>query len=382
MINRKDCIEIIKKSEVFYKQNYQIDNYEIESYNYRLASYKDFEETNGFELRGITFVKNNNNWDKWLLLHKFFNINQVPGYMYQDLKNKKIIGVYEKLDGSLISFIKLPNNKIIAKTKMSFESEQALASQNLYNTNKNLKSFIDENIDKYYLMFEYISPFNQIVINYNKSELVVLQMRNKKNGKYLSRKEIEKINEKYNLKLSKKYSKEYYNLDFLINKCKIEKEIEGYVVLFEDGQIVKMKTEWYFNLHGLLTNETVENLLIKHILNETIDDVLSQLKEDSEKKSFILKNINLVNKYFNHKIIEILDYRKKYFIEYEENKKRFAIENKNYKYFGIVMKSINIEKNIEEKVEKMLKEKIFIDTNKLNKAKLFLKEIEKDLKNI
>jgi hypothetical protein len=65
-------------------------------------------------------------------MNKFFNLNQTECSSYELVKEEKIKGIAYKEDGSIISFIKLPNNKILAKSKTSFESEQAIEAQKIY----------------------------------------------------------------------------------------------------------------------------------------------------------------------------------------------------------------------------------------------------------
>ena len=60
------------------------------------------------------------------MLQKFWNLNQVAETQYSAVKYKIISNIYDKADGSLITFIKLPNNKIIAKTKGGFDNSQAI----------------------------------------------------------------------------------------------------------------------------------------------------------------------------------------------------------------------------------------------------------------
>jgi hypothetical protein len=117
---------------VFYETKLVLEGYNISIFNYRLTQYNDFIEPvegknyNAFELRGLTFVFNKDGslFKRYLLMNKFFNINQVTQSLYNNVKNKKIKSIYNKEDGSLISFIKLPNNNIVAKTKMGFKQFQ------------------------------------------------------------------------------------------------------------------------------------------------------------------------------------------------------------------------------------------------------------------
>jgi RNA ligase len=158
-------------------------------YDYRLAGLTDFTENNAFELRGLCFVYDELTltWERHILMNKFFNVGQTDGWLYDDLKNKKIVKVQDKLDGSVISFVKFPDGTVRAKSKMSFTSDQAVMAQKLYEDNSSLRMFIHEELEKGYVaIFELCSPENQIVLEYDKTELVLLQIRDSRDGSYLN----------------------------------------------------------------------------------------------------------------------------------------------------------------------------------------------------
>jgi hypothetical protein len=78
-------------------------------------------------MRGITYVFNTDgSFNRHILLDKFFNLNQVASSVYSVVKDFKIKSIYNKEDGSVASFVKLPNGKVLGKSKMSFESDQAV----------------------------------------------------------------------------------------------------------------------------------------------------------------------------------------------------------------------------------------------------------------
>jgi hypothetical protein len=58
------------------------------------------------------------------------------------VKDFKIKSIYNKEDGSVASFVKLPNGKVLGKSKMSFESDQAVGINRVYNTNEDVKNLL------------------------------------------------------------------------------------------------------------------------------------------------------------------------------------------------------------------------------------------------
>lgn len=184
---REQCQEIVKNSETFYCTETEVQGFKVEMYDYRLASFTDFEDNNAYELRGLTFIYNpeTSTWERNILMNKFFNINQTVNWMYDDVKDKQIVRVQDKLDGSIISFVKFPNGKVLAKSKMSFTSEQAKMAQEVYDNSEKLREFIHKcvNLNKTPI-FEMIGFSNQIVLEYDKDELILLQIRCNVTGKY------------------------------------------------------------------------------------------------------------------------------------------------------------------------------------------------------
>jgi len=370
---REECKEIVNTSDAFYVTETEIQGFKAELYDYRLASFTDFYPngltgSNNLELRGLTFIYNpdTDTWERHLALKKFFNLNQCPGVIYEDVIKEEIIGIADKRDGSMITFVKLPNSKVVAKTKMSFTSPQAIMAQKIYENDSNVKNFIDDNIDKYTLVFELTSPHNQIVLSYNNTELYLLQMRDT-NG-FLT--DIKNIAESSFIDVTEQYSLNDYDLDKLIDlKGKLE-NIEGWVITTNSKQY-KIKTDWYMQLHGLISENIRENLLIKTILDNNIDDVIAQL-QDGEKKTFIINVEMEVSKKFNQLVKEFKILRKKYSEEFKEDRKQFAIANSKHVLFGNIMKSLNIKKNEEDLAEEQVKLHILNKTKNLKEAKEWL----------
>jgi len=178
----------IGKDAPFYESKLFVDNFSVSIFNYRLAMYSDFIDNDAFEMRGLTFVFNSDGslFKRYLLLHKFFNLNQVEETQYSLIKDLKIKSIHNKEDGSIASFIRLPNGDVIGKSKMSFESGQALGMNRLYKSNSDLKRFVDWSLDNDLVaIFEYVAPTNRIVLKYSDEELILLRLRDNKTGEYL-----------------------------------------------------------------------------------------------------------------------------------------------------------------------------------------------------
>lgn len=388
---REEAKAITENSEAFYVTETRVEGYNVELYDYRLASISDFVDNNAFELRGLCFVETETGvWERNILMNKFFNVNQTIGWMYEDVKDKKVVRVQDKLDGSIISFVKFPNGTVRAKSKMSFTSDQALMAQGIYDINKPIRSLVETAMnDGYVPIFELVSPDNQIVLEYDNTDLVLLQMRKISDGSYASKELMKSYLKLWDLKGSQEYwllderSDAYMDpLEWLLNEKPTKEGIEGWIVTFEDGQMAKIKTDWYIQLHGLIGPDAFrENLLVQTILEGNIDDVISQLAEGA-KKERVIELSEKVQHDFNHKVVEYKKLRGEYFNVFTEDRKKFALQyspgGKTPHYlFGFVMKNLHGKlQDVEKIAEGVAKDYILKRCSSLSDAKKYIESIE------
>jgi len=374
-ITLEQAMNVVKEKEAFYFKDEEYNGNTFRIFNYRLSSYSDFLVEGAIELRGLAF--NLDTGEVWLGLHKFFNNQENPFSMGEELWDGKL-EVREKLDGSLILPI-IIKDEVVFRTKGTFVSEQT-RELNLFLKKKNeeernsILCTIKNLLKEYYLYFEFISPFNQVVIPYEKTDLRLLQVR-RKDGSYLTYSEMKEL-VKGTVFENKVVSVEYTTLDDLMERRENLTGVEGWVVMNPKEPLIrqfrKIKTKYYLALHHLLTPDNlVENKLIEHVLNETIDDVIANIinPEKREKLEYIRC---LVSHHFDKTVKEL----EKLFDEKEQmERKEFALKYKNYEYFGVLMTS-----RTKEDLPKKLKEIILKWTLRLGKAREFLKQIEKDTK--
>lgn len=353
----EDCLEMCSREDSpFYESKMVVDGYNVSVFNYRLAQYKDFvtplehrPDLKAYEMRGLTFVFNQDGslFDRFILLEKFFNLNQVPESMYSVVKNYKIKYVNNKEDGSIASFIKLPNGKVVGKSKMGFDNEQAKGINRIYKTNEDIKNFVNWCLDNDIVaIFEYVAPHNRIVLKYPKEELILLRLRNNKTGDHIDIKDhFDKLG---SIKIAP-FEDDFRDLDHLIELTATQTDKEGSIVTAEDEHgrdfFFKLKTPWYMERHGLLTEDLYrEHVIIGYILDDKIDDILGQIPEDEkEAHQRINKIISIVKRAISDKMSEI---EKSYqvFLKMGGNKKEYALKwrtkDKNFPYVMAMAKGI------------------------------------------
>jgi len=379
----EDCVEMCSREESpFYESKFVIDGYPISVFNYRLAQYRDFvtplenrPEVKAYEMRGLTFVFNTDGtlYKRFLLLEKFFNLNQVPESAYSIVKNYKIKFVNNKEDGSIASYIQLPNGKILGKSKMGFDNEQANGINRVYRTRADVKEFVDWCIDNNITaIFEYVSPANRIVLRYLEEDLILLRMRDNSTGKHLNIKDhLDKIS---TIRIAP-FEDDSKDLDSLIEVNATQVDKEGVIVQTEDEYgkdfFFKIKTPWYCERHGLLTNDLYrEHIIVGYILDDKIDDILGQVPEDEkEAHERINKIISIIKKAVSDKEEDI---KKSYqvFLDMGSDRKEYALKYyKKEPNFGYVMQ---MTKGIEP--YELAKDWVRDQNERLLKSRDFLKK--------
>lgn len=373
----EDCVNLCNYSESpFYESKLVVEGYQVSMFNYRIAQNSDFQKKFAKELRGITFVFDGDNYTRFLLLEKFFNLNQTEDTQYHVLKNHKLKFVSEKEDGSIISFVKFPNGIVRARSKMSFDMAQAKMAQKIYEENLDIKRLVNWALDNNIIpVFEYVSPKNMIVLEYQNEDLILLRLRDNQSGKQLD------LND-HTLEIGAvKVAPFYYgfnNLDEIIQDVEKKTNKEGFVIqtedLFGNDFFFKIKTPWYVGLHRTLTEDVNrENVIIQYILEETIDDVISQVP--AEKKSVhdrISHLITLVKRELDKKSAEIeSDYLT--FLQMGGDKKAFALKYLKTPNFSNVMSMANGKSSYDLAVV-WLRDK----TKRLLTARSFIKSVEPD----
>jgi RNA ligase len=383
----EQCLTICENNISFKFKVENIEGKKVYQFNYFLAKHNDFinplnqPEDNitvtAEELRGLTFVEQDDgSFKRYLMLHKFFNLNQVPGYQYTDVKDKKISSVADKRDGSMITFVKI-NGKVFAKTKFSFQSEQALIAQEFYEKDSGIKALVDEFLAyDVQPFFELTGPMNQIVLRYSKTELKIIQVRDNRDGSYITLNERyrEYLFTKFKVLTADSYNNNDYTFEKMIELRETIKGIEGWVVTTECGMMIKIKTEEYMKLHHLMTDAvTREDEVIRMTLDEEIDDVLAEIPMDALELRFFVETIS--DGIVDH-VNELSEKIKEMYIDMKTlypERKDFAIACKPSEYFGLLMRAY--QDPSDEAIEKEVINYVKSKTNKLGIAKEYLKSL-------
>lgn len=366
----------------FYKKEYFLEGYKIVVFNYFLCGYKNFDNPiedkpgiKAFDMRGVTFVFNKDGslYNKFLMLPKFFNINEVESTQYCVLKNKKIKNISVKDDGSLIAFMNLPNGSVFAKTLGGLDNMQSNSATRLYNTSMQLQKFVHEVLERNFTpMFEYVAFDNKIVLNYKEEQLRFIGLRDNTNNDFIPANRLDDISKNIldEAGINSVGCVEGLTIDDLNDICEKNEEIEGYVVEFEDGQLVKFKTKWYFSVHKLQTESiNREDYVIENYLRGTLDDIMSRFdpEKDSNVFEFVEKVKLSTDKFIKDILVNISNLNKLYKSKYNSNLVEFCKNENRREYFSIA-KNLIAGASYDDTI-KSIKDVILKKTYRLNEAR-------------
>lgn len=218
------------------------------------------------ECRGITFDKEGNIISR--TLHKFFNLGEKEAYHVDNIDFSRVKAIFPKLDGSMISSYLL-DGKLTVKSKNSHLSDVAVKAQDFVDSRSEYVRFCtDLALRGLTPTFEFTSPNNRIVVKYDETKLTLLQVRDNVSGAYL---DIAEVAKGYDIDVLASSYSDGDNFSALLKEIETMEGVEGFIVMFDDGDMVKIKTPWYIGLHHSVTFKRYRDIA-RLVLNNTLDD--------------------------------------------------------------------------------------------------------------
>ena len=140
------------------------------------------------ECRGLIF-----RWKGVLLsrpFHKFFNLDEREETQLRNVNMGEDHVIFEKMDGSMIRPVEIASEKFALATKMGVTdiAKQAEAFVDSWDPLKKANFWHQMTMacmKGITPIFEFVSPNNRIVVNYDSPDLVLLAVRNNETGMYV-----------------------------------------------------------------------------------------------------------------------------------------------------------------------------------------------------
>ena len=216
------------------------------------------------EARGIIF----DNQGKIISrpFHKFFNVGEREETQPSMIDLSKPHVVLDKVDGSMVRPLVVDGVLRLA-TKMGL-TDVAMGAEQLLNVEQIewLKDQFNASITP---LLEYVSPANKIVIPYTESKLILTAIRDNVTGQYLdmSSSPFEAVNS----------SSSIHDLDAFLKFKRTEEGREGDVIRFDNGEMLKVKNDWYLRIHKTKDLIRFDRYIAEIIINEQLDDIIPLL---------------------------------------------------------------------------------------------------------
>ncbi len=211
------------------------------------------------ECRGITFYEDGTLAARCLT--KFFNVGERAETQPNTIRWQDVERIMLKMDGSMITPVMLPDGSLKCKTKKSFSTKEADLADKILAATPGGTEWVTNMIKAGYTpTFEITSPKMPIVLRYYEDALTLLHVRENTTGGYLLEQVL--MDFKPPFPLVENMMHKFYNDGIPANVVSWEKlkhaaetveGVEGWVIQFKNGDMVKVKTAWYINLHHSVT---------------------------------------------------------------------------------------------------------------------------------
>jgi RNA ligase len=274
--NISDVLPHIEGREEFIvadKGDYTVINYVVAMGNtFDMTGPDDLGGAVRRECRGLIFGPDGNLMSR--PFHKFFNINEREETQSHTVDMSQPHVVMEKMDGSMVRPI-LVNGYMRLATKMgvtdvAMQAEKWLAA---HPESGRLKIWlISQMMFGETPIFEWISPFNQIVLAYEEADLVYLGSRNNVTGEYM-------FHENHIFTKVPRYGNVEGNITDYITRQRGAEGREGDIIRFADGHMLKIKNDWYVRIHKTVERVVFDRNIVDLIINEQVDDVVPMLPQ-------------------------------------------------------------------------------------------------------
>lgn len=208
--------------------------------------------------------------------HKFFNANERSETQIGSIDWTIPHTFLEKLDGTMV--VPVFAKRLVWCTKrgyfpLSDKIEREFTGDDTIYTKFAHKAFCDG----FTPIFEWCSQVQRIILEYEAPRFVLTAVRNNRTGEYMTLSEmrayapdaIEIIQPLF----------EPQPIDVLISTITDLTNMEGVVVRFDSGEMVKIKCKWYRDIHKVVTNLKFDKDIIRLIVEEELDDVKPFLTE-------------------------------------------------------------------------------------------------------
>lgn len=309
---------------------------------YMFMDSKTFDSPEAIECRGAAFDEEGKIVSR--PLHKFFNMGE-KDYLSSDKlrdreENGEVVGVYEKLDGSMIATAWV-NGELAWRSKKSFNSDVVRLTNEFLDNHAHrdvapsIKEFAHWCASHgMTAIFELTHPEAQIVVPQDMPRLRLLHVRDNVTGTYVLLDKNHPVHEMIKTFDIPMVNKVDLTLQELFDSLESMQNMEGYVVQFSNGDMVKIKCGWYSRLHRSITFLRERDIATLAI-NEELDDMKRHMTEvgiDLAKVEEVESRLKAILAGIASEVEETAK------LGSELSRKEFALMHNKNPLFGLIMK--------------------------------------------
>jgi RNA ligase len=223
--------------------------------------------------------------------HKFFNVNERGETQDHVIDLSRPHAILEKLDGSMIAPF-FADDRMIWGTKMG-ATDVAKPVEEFVKNNPQYVKFAEREIQIGWTpIFEWCSRKQRIVLDYKEDQLVLTALRNTKTGVYESHIVLRELGAMYDIPVVRAFEPQTDMKAFVSYVSGLE-DLEGFVISFDDGHMLKLKCQWYLQIHRAKEAILQDRNIVELILDDKLDDVKAHLpQEDRDRLALFEYEIN------------------------------------------------------------------------------------------
>lgn len=232
------------------------------------------------ECRGLTFHKDGRIAAR--KFHKFFNLGEKAETQIDVVDWSVPHRVLMKEDGSMIAPV-MSSQGLEWHTKMG-NTDVAQKVLPFISANPQYVEFAKEMLDNFQTpLFEWCSRSQRIVLDYPEDNLILIAIRDNRTGRYWDYTELAEKAAQAGVSCVENPFATIEDPRAFQKASQGETGIEGYIIRFDNGHMLKIKTEEYCLIHGTVSDLASEKNILGLIVSNTVDDALSRLApEDQE----------------------------------------------------------------------------------------------------
>jgi RNA ligase len=131
-------------------------------------------------------------------------------------------------------------------------------------------------------------------LDYQEDQLILTAIRSLYDGRYVSRDLMQARAEDYRIPVVRAFNMhEDMDMKAFVEYVRDLEDLEGFIVRFDDGHMLKLKCHWYLQIHKAKEAILQDRNIVELILDEKLDDVKAHLPaEDRDRLTQFENSIN------------------------------------------------------------------------------------------